>query len=529
MKVALVQCPVWGTREPPLAIVQLAGCLKAKGHRCRSFDLNNHLYKTRTESFSNLWAWEQSQFWYHREDVDRFFAEIAPALDAFAQRILDDQPDLVGFSVAASSYPATIAFAKLLKAKQPSLRILFGGPVYYNRSYIEQSFAESPVDFAVAGEADVTVPALATALDRGIDIASCPGIYYRDGAVIRHSGERPLLENLDELSFMDFTDLRIQDYDDTVHLFLMSSRGCAWNCAFCSSRSFWKGYRAMSAERVHQEIVFHCSTNRAIGHIDFADLMINGSVKRVEELSELLIRYPANPYHPVLRWVANAIIHPGLTPDVLRKMADAGCKKLIFGIESGSQRVLGLMKKKYRIEDARRVIQDAAEAGIGVTCNFMFGFPGETEDDFAETLDFIRQTGRYMERVYPSRTYCAMEEFSYIFDHPHEYGIKTPFNHHLYWETVDGANTYPVRLKRCQRFEQACHELGVQVDCGVRTAVELDEWFNLGHYYEYRQEFDKALEYFMKYEKSDPKNEVVAHKIHEIYERCPDLRPAGIP
>ncbi|MHB9154386.1 MAG: radical SAM protein, partial [Endomicrobiales bacterium] len=265
----------------------------------------------------------------------------------------------------------------------------------------------------------------------------------------------------------------------------------------------------------------HRMTNPKIGHVDFFDLAFDGDIRKVEEFSKLMIMYP--PYDPRFRfqWNANAIITPKLTPALLKLMKASGCQRLIFGIESGSEQVLKLMRKKYEPEVAVRVIKDAFDAGIKVTCNFMFGFPGETEEDFQKTLDFTRRIGPYVERLYPSRTYCALEEYSYFHEHPEEFGIKTPFNHHLYWETEDGANTYPVRLERCRRFEEFCAKNGVRVDCGVRTSVELDNWFSLGMYYEYKKDYDKVLDCYHQYLKLDPRNTLIIERVKEALPRAP--------
>lgn len=523
MRVTLVQCPVWGTREPPLSIVQLSGCLKAAGHEVFSFDLNNELYRSRAAEFANLWTWEQSLFWYDARKVGELFGTLRPRIEAAAAKVLERRPRAVGFSVAASSYAASKAFAEVLRGKDPELVIVFGGTLFYDARYVAPAFNEAKVDYVIRGEGDVTIPALVTALERGEDAASCPGVYLRRNGEIFHTGERAPLKDLDSLPYMDFTDLRIRDYDDDEHIAIMSSRGCVWHCAFCSSSSFWPGYRSMSAERIHQEITFHRMANRKIGHVDFFDLAFNGDMKKVEEFSRLMVMYP--PFDPNFRfeWNANAIITPKLTPAVLKLMKAAGCQRLIFGIESGSEKVLKLMHKPYDPEVAVRVIKDAHDAGIKVTCNFMFGFPGETEDDFEKTLDFVRCIAPHVERLYPSRTYCAIEENSYFHDHPSEFNIKTPFNHHLYWETTDGENTYPVRLARCRRFEELCAQLGVRIDCGVQSSVELENWFSLGMYYEYKSDYDKVLECYRNYLRLDPKNAVVIERVKALLER-PETR-----
>ena len=117
-------------------------------------------------------------------------------------------------------------------------------------------------------------------------------------------------------------------------------------------------------------------------------------------------------------------------------MKDSGCAHIIFGIESGSQRVLDLMQKHYRIEDADRLIKQMHEAGIIVTGNFMFGFPGEAEDDFRQTLSFLERNAGFLDRAYPSRTYCAIEEFSYLSSHLEEFGIKPNPPNHLFGKAL---------------------------------------------------------------------------------------------
>jgi hypothetical protein len=194
-------------------------------------------------------------------------------------------------------------------------------------------------------------------------------------------------------------------------------------------------------------------------------------------------------------------------------MKAAGCKHLIYGIESGSKRVLDLMKKKFAITDADAVIKSTHEAGIVVTANFMFGFPGEEESDFIETLDFIKRNAKYLDRVYPSRTFCALEEFSYLNSHLEEFGVKPNPPNHLYWESADNANTYPERLRRCEEFCRLASALGIEVASGVQTAVELDSWFNLGHYYEYKKDGNSALDCWLKYYEAEPNNKIVEEKI----------------
>ena len=514
MKIALVQCPVWGTYDPPLALVQLSACLKQQGHKAYVFDINIKLYLNRRENYKDMWAWEQSLFWYNPSHVSKFFLDNQEIIQEYVEKILNTGSEIVCFSVSSSSRIASLELAKLIKAKRQDVIIIFGGTLFFQRSWIEPVLRQGPVDIVIPGEGELTLCELVKMIERREDLSPCCGIFFRRGYEIINSGERPLIDNLDTLPFLDFSDTPLSDYDDPVHLALMTSRGCIQQCAFCSSRSFWRGYRTMSGERIFREIKSHCERNRTIGHIDFLDLLFNGNMKTLTSFCNLMIE---SRLGNKVKWSANAIIRPEMTPEVLANMQEAGCEHLIYGIESGSQKVLDLMRKRYRISDAHNVLKATHQAGIMVTANFMFGFPGETEEDFSQTLDFVRKNTEYLDRVYPSRTYCAVEEFSYFHTHLKEFGIEPNPVNHLYWESEDSKNTYPQRLVRCEEFCRLASSLGIEVGCGVQTSVELDRWFNLGHYYEFKKDCVKAVENFLNYYEADSQNEVILNKIEFYY------------
>lgn len=512
MKIALIQCPVWGTYDPPVALAQLSSCLKREGHEVHSFDLNIKLYLNRRENYKNMWAWEQSLFWYDKEKIKGFFKDNVKDIERYAEEIINSGAGIIGFSVNAASKLSSIEIARNLKIKNKDIVIVFGGPLFFEKKAIDDILNEGIVDIIVAGEGEIVFSELANLISKNRDISSCKGIMFKKQGKIVNTGTRELIANLDDLPFLDFSDLPFSDYDDSKHFPFMASRGCIQRCVFCSSRTFWQGYRAMSGERMFREIEFHKrkegKLNPNLGHVDFLDLLVNGNMRSLVDFCDLMASARLDIY-----WTANMIIRPEMTQDVIKKMKEAGCEHVIFGIESGSQRVLDLMKKNYRIEDADRIIKFMHEAGITVTCNFMFGFPGETEKDFELTLDFIRRNSRFLSRAYPSRTYCAIEEHSYLHSHLEEFCIEPNPPNHLYWKSIDGKNTYPVRLQRCEEFCNLGFSLGIEVGCGVQTSVELDKWYSLSFYYECIKDYKNTMMCLLKYNKLDPLNEVISNKI----------------
>jgi len=466
MKIALIQCPVWGTYDPPLALAQLSACLKKEGHEVYVLDLNIQLYLNRKENYKNMWAWEQCGFWYEPAHVSKFFADNQDVINQYVNLILKNNQRLICFSVTTSSRLASLELAKAIKKENKDVTIIFGGTLFFEKHWIESVLNEGVVDIVVHGEGEVTLTELVSLLEEKKPLDSCLGVSFKNGNRIFNGSPRPFIANLDDLPFMDFSGLPLSNYDDAGHIPFLASRGCIQQCVFCSSRVFWPGYRRMSGQRIFEEIAFHKNRDNELGHIDFLDLMFNGDIKALSSFCDLIIN---SELKGNICWVANVIIRPEMTPELLKKMKGAGCKHLIYGIESGSQKVLNLMKKRYQIEDADAVIRATHEAGIVVTANFMFGFPGEEEGDFIKTLDFIKRNAKYLDRVYPSRTFCALEEFSYLHTHLEEFSIKLNPPNHLYWESADNKNIYPERLRRCEEFCKLALSLGIEVASGVQT------------------------------------------------------------
>jgi anaerobic magnesium-protoporphyrin IX monomethyl ester cyclase len=513
-RVALIQPPVWGVFDPPVALAQLSSCLRQRGFQVKVFDLNIELYRARKEEYKNIWAIEQSSFWCNQDNVLRFFSSNGELVEEYIDKIIEFDPESVGFSVNNASFYATLEFARKIKQRNPETKIILGGPMFLVFADIESIMANDCIDIVVFGEGEETFIEL---LEKGADADLCKGIIYKKEGKIIKADPRPLIKDLDGLAFLDFSDLSLDRYDPPGHLgkhiSLMVSRGCIQNCVFCGPKAYWFGYRSMSGERIYEEIQYHLRNNPEIENIEFLDLLFNGDMKTLNEFCNLMI---SSPIKPGLSWHANVIIRPEMTPEVLSNMKKAGCHHLTYGIESGSQRVLNLMRKRYRIEDADKVLKYTHEAGIEATCNFMFGFPGESEEDFQQTLEFLKRNAENITKAYPSRTYCTIEPHSYLEQHMEEFDMVPNAINNIYWESKDGRNTYPGRLKRCEIFSSLATSSGVSVGLGLQTSVELDRWYNLGFYYESKNDYKNAIDCFSKYLRLDAKNETIINRLEQI-------------
>jgi len=164
-----------------------------------------------------------------------------------------------------------------------------------------------------------------------------------------------------------------------------TSRGCPFNCTFCSVGSVWgKRYTCFSAERIIAEIDYLVNNFDARG-IYFREDNFTLKKERVIAFCELLLKK-----NIPLPWMCETRIDT-LDENLLTLMRRAGCEALYIGVESGSQRVLEFLKKGIRIEQAENIFRFCRSIGIKTCASFIVGIPSETEAERAETLDLARR------------------------------------------------------------------------------------------------------------------------------------------
>jgi hypothetical protein len=502
MKVALIQPPVWWTIEAPLGLAQMAGCAKAAGHEVSIFDVNIRLWKDGDKAYESLWQWEQFHYWNQPDFVEKFFADREASVGRIVEEILKTDSELMAFSVNSGSYLATLELARLIKKGDPRRKVLLGGQYFFFGDAIEPALAEPAVDAVVQGAGDEVFPRLLDGMSRTGDLDLLPGVWMKRGGSLASGGPPVPVKDLDQVPFADFTGLPLDLYGDPVRLPFAASRGCVWQCRFCSARSFWKGYAYMSGDRIFAEIAHHKKLFPGRCHFEFHDITANGAPAELHRFAKLAGDFILADKKNFFGWKINAIIRPEMTAELLMDLRLANCHDIIYGVESGSPRVLKLMNKPYTHKTASRVLRDTKAAGINTTINIMFGFPGETEEDFQKTLDFIRDNRASLHRVYGSATLTSLEERSYLHAHQEEFGVR-PLKpgkfHNLFWESEDGRNTYPVRLSRYKRFRELVLSLGLDAYKGINGSLEQNDLESLMQYHDFAGKPASALRHALDY------------------------------
>lgn len=256
-----------------------------------------------------------------------------------------------------------------------------------------------------------------------------------------------------------------------------------------------------------------------VNYFYFSGSLVNGDMTALETFCDLVITNRLK-----IQWAGQAIIRPEMSKELLKKLKASGCVWLSYGIESGSQRVLDKMNKRFSLQVASRVLQDTKDAGVASQVNFMFGLPTETLDDFGQTLEFFKYNRKYMDTILASQSFCVIDKGTYLYNRPKEFAIKGK-KHHLYWESNSGENNYPERFRRYEEFCQLALSLGIPETSGV-LKVKPDKWQLLGDYYFYKRDYKLAIENYLNARRYEVKNRPLLNKLSKCYEEIGDFDKA---
>lgn len=260
------------------------------------------------------------------------------------------------------------------------------------------------IDFVVIGEGEVTILELLSYIkDSQIDIFNIKGIAFRDGNDIVNTGQRVLIENLDNLPLPDRESFKASDYPQWS---IITSRGCPYSCAFCTVPQIWDGkYRFRSSKNVYEEIC-NLSVKFKMNKFFILDDTFTFKRNNVIELMNLLISDPRD-----FEW---ACLSRGdlLDEELIFLLKKAGCTEISIGIESANQDILTKINKNLSLTKTEEAIMLLKKYDIRVRCSYIFGLPFETIQHVENSIDFILKTQPHEVQIYPMFKYTGTEIFS---------------------------------------------------------------------------------------------------------------------
>ena len=297
-------------------------------------------------------------------------------------------PDVVGITSTTSMIPDAYTVAKIAKMHNENVKVFMGGP--HVTFLPDRTFKECPyIDFIIRGEGEITTKELIDALDKGKETSNILGLSINIGGKIRNNPPRPLIKDIDTIPIPSYDLLPMKKYrvDGVRFGTIMTSRGCPFNCVFCSSSAlFGKRWRGHSDSRVIEELkILH--DEYGIREIEFLDDTFTLNKSRAIRIAEQIRKEGLD-----ISWSSSSRVDL-FTDEVAKAMKAGGCHTVYFGIESGSQKTLNFIDKRITPEQSIMAIKKAKKYELNALGSFVIGFPEETREDIEKTIEFSKKVG----------------------------------------------------------------------------------------------------------------------------------------
>ncbi len=298
------------------------------------------------------------------------------------------KPDLIGVTATTATITEALRTAETAKKVLPEATVALGGA--HITFTPERTMKECPsIDIGAIGEGEKTILELAQTIEQGRDLKRIKGIIYREDGQLVRTPPRPYIENLDTLPYPARHLLPMDRYSvfgkKQVLGTILTSRGCPFNCTFCSSSLlFGKKFRARSPKNIVDEIEQFQETYKT-RYVEIIDDTFMLDKKRAEAICKELEDRKLD-----VTWACSTRVDL-MTRDLMAKLKRAGCTLLYYGAESGIQRVLNLMKKGTKIKQTLKVSRWAKELKLQTIASFIVGIPGETWNEAIETIRFAKK------------------------------------------------------------------------------------------------------------------------------------------
>lgn len=341
------------TVEPPLGLGYLGSITERKGLSCRIIDANVLQIKT----------------------------------EELLKQIYLIKPKILGISVNLYTYKTALKITDRVKKKIPETTIILGGPT--PTSTPKKTMEECQADAVCIGEGEETFSEILERYESGKNLFyQVKGIMYRKGKKIIQNSPRGFMQDINKLPFPAYHMFpNLMKYKSRAikkpFAPLLTSRGCPFQCVFCSKDVFKYVCRMRSPENVIEEIDLLVN-NYGVKQIDILDDNFTLDKERTKKILDLII---SRKYDLCIN-LQSGVRTEGIDKAVINKMKKAKIFKIPFGVESGDENILNIIRKQLDLKRVIKCTKLAKEAGMKVYGFFIIGLPGDTPETMQKTIDF---------------------------------------------------------------------------------------------------------------------------------------------
>lgn len=302
------------------------------------------------------------------------------------QEVKKRNPDIVGITAMTFTLVDVIETAKIVKKINPDIKVILGGP--HVIIYPEETMNIPEVDFLILGEGEWVIKELLENIDNPDKLKEIKGIVFREKNKIINTGAADPVENLDNLPAPARHLTPIKKYFSVVSsnmpvTTMFTSRGCPYKCLFCDRPTFEKFFRARSAKNVVAEME-ECQK------MDIKEIFIYDDTFGVDRQRVLDICSEIKKRNLDIAWDIRTRVNT-VDEEVLKALKKAGCQRIHYGVEAGTQKILNVLRKEITLKMAEKAFKLTKKMGIEAAGYFMLGSPTETKNDILQTIKFIKK------------------------------------------------------------------------------------------------------------------------------------------
>ncbi len=335
--------------------------------------------------------------------------------EEIVKKTLEFNPDFVGITALTPNFYRVEKICSILKEKSPKTFLALGGP--HASMMPEETLEKTKADVVIVGEGENVIVDLVKNCKKPVKEKILKAGLVKDLDTIPFPSRHLLDMSL-------YSSLANNYQVDKKVINLLASRGCPFNCTFCSKSVVGRTYRHRSVKNVIEEIK-HVKKEYGAKEISFWDDLLTIDRKWIMELCKEMEKLD-------IAWSCETRAHL-VDEEMLAALKKAGCWNILVGIEAGDQTLLDNIRKEETIEQLRNGIRLIQKAGIKIRGCFMLGLPGETPELAQKTIDFAKE----LDTDFASFTLTTPYPGTEMAKHAKEYGtLKKDYNKYSMWKVV---------------------------------------------------------------------------------------------